>query len=110
MIVKLRTEHHLEFLSLTGGCRGSSEYTHVKMLHCWKSHALAHISYSVTCSRCDMFALCKIQNVLTYSSRVTSAYFIHEFVVPRTRFKEPMVPSDFQINCGKANKRYPVTI
>ena len=42
MIVKLLTEHHLEFLSLTGGCTGSSETTHVKM-HCWKSHALAHI-------------------------------------------------------------------
>ena len=25
MIVKLMTEHHLEFLSLKGGCRGSSE-------------------------------------------------------------------------------------
>ena len=32
MIVKLLTEHHLEFLSLKGGCRGSSESTHVKML------------------------------------------------------------------------------
>ena len=43
MIVKLLTEHHLEFLSLKGGCRGSSESTHAKMRHCWKSHALAHI-------------------------------------------------------------------
>ena len=43
MIVKLLTEHYLEFLSFKGGCRGSSEYTHVKMPHCWKSHALAHI-------------------------------------------------------------------
>ena len=43
MIVKLLTEHHLEFLSLKGGCRGSSESTHVKMSHCWKSHALAQI-------------------------------------------------------------------
>ena len=43
MIVKLLTEHHLEFISLKEGCRGSSEYTHVKMLDCWKSHALAHI-------------------------------------------------------------------
>ena len=42
MIVKLLTGHHLEFLSLKGGCRGSSESTHVKMPHCWKSHALAH--------------------------------------------------------------------
>ena len=43
MIVKLLTEHHLEFLSLNGCCRGSSESTHVKMPHCWKSHALAQI-------------------------------------------------------------------
>ena len=42
MSVRLLTEHHLEFLSLTGGCRGSSECTHVKMTNCWKSHALAH--------------------------------------------------------------------
>ena len=44
MIVKLLTEHQLEFLSLKGGCRGSSESTHVKMPHCWKSHATAHLS------------------------------------------------------------------
>ena len=43
MIVKLPTEHHLECLSLEGGCRDSSESTHVKMPHCWKSHALAQI-------------------------------------------------------------------
>ena len=42
MIVKLLTEHHLEFLSLTGGCRGSSDSTLDKMPHCWKSHAVAH--------------------------------------------------------------------
>ena len=42
MIVKLLTEHHLEFLSLKGGCRGSSE-THVKMPHCLKSHAVARM-------------------------------------------------------------------
>ena len=43
MIVKLLTEHLLEFLSLKGGYRGSSESTHVKIPHCWKSHATAHI-------------------------------------------------------------------
>ena len=46
MIVKLLTEHHLEFLSLKGSCRGSSESTHVKMPHCLKSHALAQLSFS----------------------------------------------------------------
>ena len=43
MIVKLQTEHYLEFLSLKGGCTGSSESTLVKMPHCWKSHVMAHI-------------------------------------------------------------------
>ena len=41
MIVKLLTEHHLKFLSLKGGCRGSTESTLVKMPHCWKSHVMA---------------------------------------------------------------------
>ena len=41
MIDKLLTEHHFEFLSLKGGCRGSSESTLVKMSNCWKSQAAA---------------------------------------------------------------------
>ena len=44
MNIKLLTQHHLEFLSLTGDCTGSSESTLVKMPHCWKSHAAAHKS------------------------------------------------------------------
>ena len=39
MIFKLLTEHHLEFLSLKGGCRGSFESTFVKVPNCWKSHS-----------------------------------------------------------------------
>ena len=42
MIVKLLTEHHLEFLSLKGGCRGLSESTFVKMSNCCNFHAAAH--------------------------------------------------------------------
>ena len=34
MSVKLLTEHRLEFVSLKGGCTGSSESTLVKMRHC----------------------------------------------------------------------------
>ena len=33
----------MEFLSLKGGCTGSSESTLVKMPHYWKSHVAAHI-------------------------------------------------------------------
>ena len=37
----LLTKHQLEFLSLKGGCTGSSESTLFKMPHCWKSHVAA---------------------------------------------------------------------
>ena len=43
MIVKLLSEHHLEFLSLKGGFRSSSEPTCVKMSNCWKPHAAAYM-------------------------------------------------------------------
>ena len=45
MIVKLLTERHLEFLSLKGGCTGSSEYTLVNIPHCWKSRVTAHMVF-----------------------------------------------------------------
>ena len=43
--VKLLTRHHLGFLSVKGGCKGSSESTLVKMSHCWKSHVAAQLYY-----------------------------------------------------------------
>ena len=43
MSVKLLNEHYLEFLSLKGGCIGSSESIDVKMPHCWKFHVVAHM-------------------------------------------------------------------
>ena len=53
MSVKLLTEHHLVFLSLKRGCTGSSESTHVKLPHCWKSHVAAHM-YPVRGSRLEV--------------------------------------------------------
>ena len=50
MSVRLLTEHHLEFLSLKGGCTGSSESTLVKMPHCWKSHVAALMFIIVSAS------------------------------------------------------------
>ena len=43
MNVRPLAEHHFEFLSFNGGCRGSSESTLVKMSYCWKSHAAAQL-------------------------------------------------------------------
>ena len=60
MSVKLLIELNLVFLSLTGGCTGSSESTLVKMAHCWKSHVTVQIFLhtgprlqSVTCLATD---------------------------------------------------------
>ena len=39
----LSYRHHLEFLSLKEGCRGSSESTLVKMSNCWKSYAVSQL-------------------------------------------------------------------
>ena len=43
MSVKLLTEHHLESLSLKGGCTGSPQSPLVQMPHCWKSRVMAQI-------------------------------------------------------------------
>ena len=58
MSVKLLTEHHLEILSLKGGCTGSSESTLVKMSHCWKLHVTAHILPET-----DFLGLCVVELV-----------------------------------------------
>ena len=42
--VQLLTKHHLEFLSVKGGCTGWSKSTLVNMPHCWKFHVVAQIS------------------------------------------------------------------
>ena len=44
MFVKLLTDNHLEFLSLKGGCRGSTYSTLVKMSNCWISRVAAQLS------------------------------------------------------------------
>ena len=53
MSVKLLTEQHLKFLSLKGGCTGSSESTLVKMQHCWKSHVAAQMHFFASAAVSD---------------------------------------------------------
>ena len=45
MTLRLQTKHHLDCLSFKGGCTGSSEFTLLKMPHCWKSHVAAHLLF-----------------------------------------------------------------
>ena len=44
-------EHRFEFLSLKGGCTGSSESTLVKMPPCWKSYVMALFISNMYCCR-----------------------------------------------------------
>ena len=59
MSVKLLTEHHLDLLSLKGGCTGSSESRLVKKPHCWKSHVVAQLLYTIAI-KLSMFHLIKL--------------------------------------------------
>ena len=50
MTVKLLIEHNLEFVSLKGGCKASSESTLVKIPHCWRSYVTAHLLSHDSCA------------------------------------------------------------
>ena len=75
MTVKLLTEQHLEFLSLTGDCTGSSEYAHVKMPHTWNTcHGSNGPRREKTCLR--WFAKNKGTDQPAHSRSLISAFVI----------------------------------
>ena len=81
MIVKLLTEHHLEFLSLKGGCRGSPKSSHVKMPHCWKSHVMAHIMFLFVFQSAHNFVSFVMQLFILIYFLVTVKAAPHECVI-----------------------------
>ena len=64
MIVKLLTEHNLEFLSLTGGCRGSAESTLVKISNCWKSHSAAQGLHTILIVKVERNKICFLKGYI----------------------------------------------
>ena len=74
MSAKLLTEHHLRVLSLKEGCTGSSESTHVKMPHCWKSRATAHFFNALT--DISLVAPVAIQAASTFCEFVLSVFVV----------------------------------
>ena len=77
MSVKLLTEHHLEFLSYTG----SSEYTFVKIQHCWKSHITAQLVWSLIDCR---------SRVMSYSPG-PATYFLRDYSFPTSNSSRAVV-------------------
>ena len=83
MIIKLLTEHHLEFLSLTGGCIGSSGSALVKMSNCWKSPAAAQ------------FAVCFLASGDRFRSLIEDSWWIG-IIEAHIPFQEEFPDSLFQ--------------
>ena len=88
MIVKLLTEHHLEFVNLKGGCRGSSESTHIKTPYCWKSHAMAQAHFSI----CFLILQFRLRR------DCTDRQFLHSLCCPHMQSMEKYKGSDQKLN------------
>ena len=86
MIVTLLTEHHLEFISLKGGCRGSSESTLVKMPHYWKS---CHGSIICMCSMVLCNSLNSMIAVVSIKTPVTPGQRSHGDPTSKKKCRSP---------------------
>ena len=103
MIVKLLTELHLEFPSLKGGCRGSSESTHVKIPHCWKSYALAQFYYDDFILSCRIYLSLKFEftTACVYYHNENSAFMVYHvthFAVPQLNFLIAFISGGFRVS------------
>ena len=90
----------MEFLSLKGGCTGSSESTLVKMPHGWKSHVRTHYNYFMKkyCNQSNKKTVCVTFSKILYPlseiihasiffrENVSFAQILSEIVPPSARF------------------------
>ena len=80
--VQLLTEHHLEFLSIKGGCTGSSQSTLVKMPHCWKSHVTAQLCFfwpSIRQRKAQFLDLISVHQIRIHNKNLSSFWVIEFF-------------------------------
>ena len=75
MILKLLPEHHLKCLSLKGCYTCSSESTHVKMPHFWKSHVAALICLipTIPAANCHIPTLLLVVDMETWFTEKLTA-------------------------------------
>ena len=94
-LFKLLTEHHLGFLCLKGGCKGSFE----SALHCWKSHVAAHVSSSVKlCSKTALAHTNHISVQHTWKNHLNhtiSSFRLGEYLNP---FKPNGISHSYQLD------------
>ena len=92
MSVKLLIELHLECLSLKEGCKGSSESTLVKILHCWKSHVMAQIRKINFCLHTLSYLEDCVMFILSYDVATGSE------ITPCNKIYKPLVVNQFSGN------------
>ena len=80
---KLLAEHHFEFLSLQGGCTGSSEFTLVKIPHRWKSHVAAQLCLSLYQHPYFVYESSKGSGESVHLRRLALAFIAQHCVVKR---------------------------
>ena len=101
MSVKLLIEHHLEFLSLIGGCTGLSESSLVKMPNCWKSHVTAQKAYWTEPKKRNIAR--NISSLVSIQSFSISSFFLSStrcwcgssYLKAQTAYKEPFFKTEF---------------
>ena len=76
--VKLLTEHHLDLLSLKGGCTSSSWSTLVKMPHCWKSRVTAQFLFQARPTTFNRGILANVGFLAAQSTGLYNCYVIHD--------------------------------
>ena len=85
MSVKLLTEHHLEFVSLKGGCTGSSESTLVRMPHCVAAQFMIYLLRAEAYDTLGTFISQRKGKIQTSTTNLvfhaSSAPFMLEFIV-----------------------------
>ena len=107
MNTKLLTEHHLEFLSLKGDCKGSSKSTLVKMPHCWKSHVTAQcIIEGLHCSLSSWAGLNDAYSGLQVYGGPGSLSHDFKYGPSLSKTMGPVDPSFLAVKMSHFNKKY----
>ena len=101
MSVNLLTEHRFEFLSLKGGCTGSSESTLVKMPHYLKSHVSA-IAYAI-----NMLKSCKLYSC---AGDLNFGQYLHLLPFPLRLCDKCHSLMDFHILCMRDGTKITTTL
>ena len=101
MSAKLLTEHCLEFVSLKGGCTGSSESTLVRMPHCVAAQ------YMIYWLRADAYFISQRKGKIQTSTtnlvfHASSAPFMLEFIVIGFFSCKTQLPVGNYVWCAKS--------